>query len=191
MRGSRASGIFRAVRPSGVRGQRPLQAVSVYTLALLVFPMVEGEKGRGALLGGSSPARRLPAHPRTGSRLPNFAPLEPFIVLPVGSWSLILLSLAPERCFLSLHRYFLCIFCLKTAACCRFLLRAAVPSANSWHFLAAPGKTGVRGAAYRRRGTRVAPPKAAHAPAKGEGLRRQSYNAPFLHLFEKMIPLSM
>lgn len=50
-------------------------------------------------MGGSSPARRLPAHPRAGSRLPNFAPLEPFIVLPVGSWSLILLSLAPERCF--------------------------------------------------------------------------------------------
>lgn len=69
--------------------------------------------------------------------------------------------------FLSLHRYFLCICCLKTAACCRFLLRAAVPSANSWHFWAAPGERGYEGPptggkvrAYHRQRRRTPPPKA-------------------------------
>lgn len=80
--------------------------------------MVERETNGGRSWAGVHPARRLPANPRAGSQLPNFAPLEPFIVLPVGSWSLILLSLAPEQRFFIVVSLFFCVLLLLVVAFC-------------------------------------------------------------------------
>lgn len=184
-RGSRLRDISgrRAVRGQGAEpsasSQRIYAGVACYVANRVVFCEGRESNGRGALLGGfPPPAARLPT-PAAGHDCPKPPRWSRLSRCPWVVGHSFCYRWLQNGAFLSLYRCFCGVCRLETAACCRFLLRAAVPSANLWHFWAAPGKTGVQGAAYRRQGTRVAPPEAAHAPATCGGLRRQSYNAPF------------